>query len=97
MVAAQAALNTMSKGSIQELKSLSNPPLMVNWTTSLVVILLSGDAKPCDWRKSQASMANPNAFLENLRNFDANSITMRMIRSCQKVIRVNGLSEGEIA
>ena len=70
---------------------------MVNWTTSLVVILLSGEAKPCDWRKAQKHMANPNAFLDNLRNFDANSITMRSIKSCQKIIRVHELNEGEIA
>ena len=97
MAAAQLTLNAFTNRSIGEVKALANPPPMVNWTTSLVVILLSGDPKPCDWRTAQKYMNNPNAFLENLRNFDANRITMRMIRSCQKIIRVNELSEGEIA
>jgi len=63
---------------------------------SLVRILLSGDIRLCSWKECQKMMANPAAFLDSFRNFDASGVTMRMIRACQKVIRADGLSESEL-
>ena len=93
MEAARPTLNAIQKSHIAEIKSLSSPPISLKWAMSLVVIFLTGETKPCDWRGAQKAMGNPAAFMDSLQNFDANYITMRMIKACQKIIRVNGLSE----
>ena len=69
---AEAALNTLDKKSLGELKSLSSPPAGVDDVTSAVIWLLNKGKKPGDlsWNAAKKMMNNVDQFLQTLINFD---------------------------
>lgn len=69
---AEAALGTLDKKSITELKSLASPPAGVDDVTAAVIWLTNGGKKPSDisWNGAKKMMANVDQFLNVLISFD---------------------------
>ncbi|KAF0872636.1 DYH9 protein, partial [Crocuta crocuta] len=86
LTAAQAALNTLNKTNLTELKSFGAPPLAVSNVTAAVMTLIAPRGKvPKDrsWKAAKVSMAKVDAFLDSLVNFDKENIH----ENCLKAIR----------
>ena len=81
--AALAALDSLDKSKIQEVKSFKNPPLLVGVTMEAVCILLG---KKPDWKESQKLLADMQ-FLQNLKTYDKDNIEHKRIRKLQKYIK----------
>merc|ERR1719163_1794361 len=74
MEAAKEAVNCLSKTSIQELKGFGKPPPECIEVCAAVAFLLLGEKKKQDWRFATKMMGNPQAFLDQIADFDANNI-----------------------
>ena len=70
--AAIAALDSLEKKALTELKSLSSPPAKVDLVTTGVIVLLSTGKVPKDvsWGAAKKMMGNVDQFLNQLLNFD---------------------------
>ena len=70
--AAEAALNSLEKKALGELKSLSSPPAKVDLVTAGVIVLLSTGKVPKDlsWGAAKKMMGNVDQFLTQLLDFD---------------------------
>lgn len=73
MKAAEEAVACLDKKSIQELKSLANPPAQV-FDVSKAVLLLKGEKKNFAWANAQKMMNNPQKFIEDIQAFDGSNI-----------------------
>jgi len=61
----------MGIGDFREVKALSSPPDAVIKTFSMALRAIRQDKKTSGtWKEVQASMANPNNFLDSMKNFD---------------------------
>merc|ERR1719191_1032583 len=74
MEAAKEAVNCLSKTAIQELKGFGKPPPECIEVCAAVAFLLLGEKKKQDWRFATKMMGNPQAFLDQIAEFDANNI-----------------------
>ncbi|XP_049632688.1 dynein axonemal heavy chain 9 [Suncus etruscus] len=86
LIAAQAALNTLNKTNLTELKSFGSPPLAVSNVSAAVMTLMAPGGKvPKDrsWKAAKVSMAKIDGFLDSLTNFDKENIH----ENCLKAIR----------
>ncbi|XP_032178864.1 dynein heavy chain 9, axonemal isoform X1 [Mustela erminea] len=86
LTAAQAALNTLNKTNLTELKSFGAPPPAVSNVTAAVMTLTArGGRVPKDrsWKAAKVTMAKVDGFLDSLVNFDKENIP----ESCLKAIR----------
>ncbi|XP_055687854.1 dynein beta chain, ciliary [Lutzomyia longipalpis] len=73
---AEAALNTLDKKNLTELKSFGTPPPDVVKVTEAVLILFSKGKIPKDrsWKACRAMMGKADTFLGNLKTFDKENI-----------------------
>ncbi|XP_069339362.1 dynein axonemal heavy chain 9 [Eulemur rufifrons] len=86
LTAAQAALNTLNKTNLTELKSFGSPPLAVSNVSAAVMVLTAPRGKvPKDrsWKAAKVTMAKVDGFLDSLINFDKENIH----ENCLKAIR----------
>uniref|UniRef100_A0A8C9J5L0 Dynein axonemal heavy chain 9 n=1 Tax=Piliocolobus tephrosceles TaxID=591936 RepID=A0A8C9J5L0_9PRIM len=86
LTAAQAALNTLNKTNLTELKSFGSPPLAVSNVSSAVMVLMApGGRVPKDrsWKAAKVTMAKVDGFLDSLINFNKENIH----ENCLKAIR----------
>uniref|UniRef100_A0A8C4MCH5 Dynein axonemal heavy chain 9 n=1 Tax=Equus asinus asinus TaxID=83772 RepID=A0A8C4MCH5_EQUAS len=86
LTAAQAALNTLNKTNLTELKSFGSPPLAVSNVSAAVMALTApGGRVPKDrsWKATKIIMAKVDSFLDSLINFDKENIH----ENCLKAIR----------
>ncbi|XP_016013564.2 dynein heavy chain 9, axonemal isoform X3 [Rousettus aegyptiacus] len=86
LTAAQAALNTLNKTNLTELKSFGSPPLAVSNVSAAVMALMAPEGKvPKDrsWKATKVVMAKVDGFLDSLINFDKENIH----ENCLKAIR----------
>ncbi|XP_069917496.1 dynein axonemal heavy chain 9 isoform X2 [Oryctolagus cuniculus] len=86
LTAAQAALNTLNKTNLTELKSFGSPPLAVSNVSAAVMVLMAPAGKvPKDrsWKAAKVTMAKVDSFLDALVNFDKENIH----ENCLKAIR----------
>ncbi|XP_023385619.1 dynein heavy chain 9, axonemal [Pteropus vampyrus] len=86
LTAAQAALNTLNKTNLTELKSFGSPPLAVSNVSAAVMALMAPGGKvPKDrsWKAAKVIMAKVDGFLDSLINFDKENIH----ENCLKAIR----------
>uniref|UniRef100_A0A8C5XER9 Dynein axonemal heavy chain 9 n=1 Tax=Microcebus murinus TaxID=30608 RepID=A0A8C5XER9_MICMU len=86
LTAAQAALNTLNKTNLTELKSFGSPPLAVSNVSAAVMVLTAPRGKvPKDrsWKAAKVAMAKVDGFLDSLINFDKENIH----ENCLKAIR----------
>uniref|UniRef100_A0A4W3JPZ5 Dynein axonemal heavy chain 11 n=1 Tax=Callorhinchus milii TaxID=7868 RepID=A0A4W3JPZ5_CALMI len=77
LVAATAALNTLNKVNLTELKTFPNPPVAVTNVTAAVMVLLAPRGKvPKDrsWKASKIFMGKVDDFLQALMHYDKEHI-----------------------
>lgn len=75
--AADAALNTLNKSNLTELKSFGKPPpAVVNVTAAVMVLRAPSEKIPKDrsWNQAKVMMAKVDQFLDSLINFDKENI-----------------------
>ncbi|XP_061653101.1 dynein axonemal heavy chain 11 [Phyllopteryx taeniolatus] len=92
--AANAALNTLNRLNLTELRTFPNPPAIVTNVTAAVVVLLAPQGKiPKDrsWKASKVVMSKVDDFLQALVNFDKEDIPEATV----KVVRDDYLSDPE--
>ncbi|XP_045020772.1 dynein axonemal heavy chain 9 isoform X1 [Bubalus bubalis] len=86
LTAAQAALNTLNKTNLTELKSFGSPPPAVSNVSAAVMVLIAPRGKvPKDrsWKAAKVTMAKVDGFLDSLVHFDKENIH----ENCLKAIR----------
>nr|XP_003818154.3 dynein axonemal heavy chain 9 isoform X2 [Pan paniscus] len=86
LTAAQAALNTLNKTNLTELKSFGSPPLAVSNVSAAVMVLMAPRGRvPKDrsWKAAKVTMAKVDGFLDSLINFNKENIH----ENCLKAIR----------
>ncbi|XP_074840744.1 dynein axonemal heavy chain 11 isoform X2 [Carettochelys insculpta] len=94
LVAATAALDTLNKVNLTELKAFPNPPVAVTNVTAAVMVLLAYKGKvPRDrsWKAAKVFMGKVDDFLQALINYDKEHIP----ESCLKVIKEQYLKDPE--
>ncbi|XP_033278738.2 dynein axonemal heavy chain 9 isoform X2 [Orcinus orca] len=86
LTAAQAALSTLSKTNLTELKSFGSPPPAVSNVSAAVMALMAPGGKvPKDrsWKAAKVTMAKVDGFLDSLIHFDKENIH----ENCLKAIK----------
>ncbi|XP_041937573.1 dynein heavy chain 11, axonemal [Alosa sapidissima] len=84
--AANAALNTLNRLNLTELRTFPNPPVIVTNVSAAVLVLLSPSGRiPKDrsWKAAKVVMSKVDDFLQALVNFDKEHIseaTVRVVR-----------------
>ncbi|XP_067623613.1 dynein beta chain, ciliary [Eurosta solidaginis] len=90
LVAAQAALNTLNKNNLTELKSFGSPPKAVVNVCAAVMVLLAKNGKiPRDrsWKASKLMMVRVDQFLFDLVNYNKDSIHPNIIEVLQDYLK----------
>ncbi|GAB0094138.1 hypothetical protein DMENIID0001_093740 [Sergentomyia squamirostris] len=82
---AAAALDTLDKKNLTELKSFGTPPPGVEQVTQAVLVLFGRGQIPKDrsWRACRAMMGKADTFLSNLKTFDKENIKDDTIAAIQ--------------
>ncbi|ETE63288.1 Dynein heavy chain 11, axonemal, partial [Ophiophagus hannah] len=96
LVAASAALNTLNKVNLSELKAFPNPPDAVTNVTAAVMVLLANKGKvPKDrtWKAAKLFMGKVDEFLQALINYDKEHIP----ENCLKVLKEHYLKDSEFS
>uniref|UniRef100_A0A670JQ67 Dynein axonemal heavy chain 11 n=1 Tax=Podarcis muralis TaxID=64176 RepID=A0A670JQ67_PODMU len=94
LVAATAALNTLNKVNLSELKAFPNPPIAVTNVTAAVMVLMANKGKvPKDrtWNAARLFMGKVDEFLQALINYDKEHIP----GNCLKVVKEHYLKDTE--
>ncbi|XP_030163941.1 dynein heavy chain 11, axonemal isoform X3 [Lynx canadensis] len=94
LVAATAALNTLNRGNLTELKVFPNPPNAVTNVTAAVMVLLAPRGRvPKDrsWKAAKVFMGKVDDFLQALINYDKEHIP----ENCLKVVNEQYLKDPE--
>ncbi|CAH0551274.1 unnamed protein product [Brassicogethes aeneus] len=84
LIAAQAALNTLNKNNLTEMKSFPNPPEAVVDVCSAVVVLFSPKgrvAKDRSWKAAKQLMGRIDTFLDNLINYDKENMSADVVKA----------------
>lgn len=91
LVAAQAALNTLNKNNLTELKSFGSPPKAVVNVCAAVMVLLATNGKiPRDrsWKTAKLMMVRVDQFLNDLLNYNKDNIHPNIIETLQEYLKV---------
>uniref|UniRef100_UPI0035900BF2 dynein axonemal heavy chain 17-like n=1 Tax=Myxine glutinosa TaxID=7769 RepID=UPI0035900BF2 len=86
LINAEAALNTLNKNNLTELKSFGAPPPAVANVAAAVMILLAPKGKVSkdrSWKASKVGMAKVDAFLDRLKNYDKENIPETILKAIQ--------------
>ncbi|XP_025160705.1 dynein beta chain, ciliary-like [Harpegnathos saltator] len=86
---AEAALDTLNKNNLTELKSFGTPPAAVANVAEAVLVLFSPKGKvPRDrsWKACRVMMGSIDGFLAQLRNYDKENIHPDVVRAIQPYI-----------
>ncbi|XP_018352750.1 PREDICTED: dynein heavy chain 9, axonemal-like [Trachymyrmex septentrionalis] len=86
---AEAALDTLNKNNLTELKSFGSPPDAVLMVAQAVLVLFAPGGKiPKDrsWKACRAIMGSIDGFLSNLRNYDKENIHPEVVKAVQPYI-----------
>lgn len=81
----------LTKGHIGEMKALGSPPVLVILTSKVVMTLLgerfgANDPDEKVWKKAATNMNNPMKFLEQIINFNGESIDTGILESVGKLM-----------
>nr|XP_032294976.1 dynein heavy chain 9, axonemal [Drosophila virilis] len=90
LVAAQAALNTLNKNNLTELKSFGSPPKAVVNVCAAVMVLLATNGKiPRDrsWKTAKLMMVRVDQFLNDLLNYNKDNIHPNIIETLQEYLK----------
>lgn len=91
LVAAQAALNTLNKNNLTELKSFPQPPEAVVSVCAAVLVLFSKRGRiPKDkgWKECKQMMNKVDQFLYDLINYDKDNISPEIIKAVQEFTKL---------
>ncbi|CAD7696266.1 unnamed protein product [Ostreobium quekettii] len=89
---AEAALNSLDKASLGELKSFGSPAAEVVQVVSACMVLTAPGGKiPKDlsWNAGKKFMGNVDAFLKSLLNFDKDNVPVNCVEKVEKDYLVN--------
>ncbi|XP_075626516.1 dynein axonemal heavy chain 9 isoform X3 [Balearica regulorum gibbericeps] len=90
LAAAQAALNTLNKKNLTELRSFGSPPSAVSNVTAAVMVLMAPGGKiPKDrsWKAAKVAMARVDSFLDSLIKFDKENIHENCLKALQPYLQ----------
>ncbi|XP_053970080.1 dynein beta chain, ciliary [Anastrepha ludens] len=90
LVAAQAALNTLNKNNLTELKSFGSPPKAVVNVCAAVMVLFAKNGKiPRDrsWKSAKLMMVRVDQFLFDLVNYNKDNIHPNIIEVLQEYLK----------
>uniref|UniRef100_A0A1I8M0L3 Dynein heavy chain n=1 Tax=Musca domestica TaxID=7370 RepID=A0A1I8M0L3_MUSDO len=90
LVAAQAALNTLNKNNLTELKSFGSPPKAVVNVCAAVMVLFANNGKiPRDrsWKAAKLMMVRVDQFLNDLVNYNKDNIHPNIIEVLQGYLK----------
>ncbi|NWY63744.1 DYH9 protein, partial [Erithacus rubecula] len=90
LAAAQAALNTLNKTNLTELRSFGSPPAAVSNVTAAVMVLTApGGRIPKDrsWKAAKVAMARVDSFLDSLINFNKENIHENCLKALQPYLQ----------
>lgn len=90
MRAAIAALDTLDKNNLTELKSFGSPAQAVVDVASAVLVLMTKGKIPKDrsWKACKVMMGNVGQFLDNLKNYDKKNISPDVIKALMPYLEV---------
>nr|XP_033200758.1 dynein beta chain, ciliary-like isoform X1 [Bombus vancouverensis nearcticus] len=86
---AEAALDTLNKNNLTELKSFGTPPEQVAMVAQAVLVLFSPRGqipKDRSWKACKAMMGHVDTFLSQLRNYDKENIHPEVVKAIQPYI-----------
>uniref|UniRef100_A0A1A9VM43 AAA+ ATPase domain-containing protein n=1 Tax=Glossina austeni TaxID=7395 RepID=A0A1A9VM43_GLOAU len=89
LVAAQAALNTLNKNNLTELKSFGSPPKAVVNVCAAVMVLLAVNGKiphNRSWKAAKLMMVRVDQFLNDLINYNKENIHPNIIDLLEKYL-----------
>ncbi|NXG00742.1 DYH9 protein, partial [Sakesphorus luctuosus] len=90
LAAAQAALNTLNKTNLTELRSFGSPPSAVSNVTAAVMVLTAPGGKiPKDrsWKAAKVVMARVDGFLDSLIKFNKENIHENCLKALQPYLQ----------
>ncbi|NWI20364.1 DYH9 protein, partial [Crypturellus soui] len=90
LAAAQAALNTLNKTNLTELRSFGSPPSAVSNVTAAVMVLMAPSGKiPKDrsWKAARVAMARVDGFLDALMKFNKENIHENCLKALQPYLQ----------
>lgn len=82
--AALAALDTLRKEDVNELKAYKQPPELVMRVIGAVQVCLQ--QKP-DWKDALKLISDPQKFLDSLKNYDKDNMTDKLLSSIEKYLK----------
>ena len=86
MEAAAAAVDCLDKNSIGELKGFGKPPPECVDVCAAAAFLLRNEKKKIDWKAAQKMMSNPQAFIDEVKTFNANEIPENTLKEVDAII-----------
>lgn len=87
--AAAEALNNIKREDLQELKAFNNPPIHVKIVCQMCTVLRPTNEKLDEtWADSKKMLGN-NRLLDLLKEYPKDSMTEKMFRSCQRILKDN--------
>ena len=99
VTSALAALDTLSKESIGELKNYSNPPAGVDDVLSAVMYMISPPGKLCkdvSFKAGKKEIGNPADFVARLKGMDLDNIPRANINAVVKILTAKEIDPVEI-
>ncbi|CAK9799022.1 Dynein beta chain, ciliary [Anthophora plagiata] len=86
---AEAALDTLNKNNLTELKSFGTPPEQVAMVVQAVLVLFAARGqipKDRSWKACKAMMGSVDTFLSQLRNYEKENIHPEIVKAIQPYI-----------
>lgn len=80
---ALAALDTLNKGDIGEMKNYATPPEDLVLVMDAVCVLLS---RPTGWPEAKSLMSNPGQFIETLQKYDKDKIPKAVLKKLKRYV-----------
>jgi dynein heavy chain len=84
MLAAKDAVDCLTKKSIQELKSLPQPPKEV-LDVAKAIQIMRGDKRNTGWQSAQKMMNNPIKFIEEIQNYNKEEIDDWILKEVEPI------------
>lgn len=96
MEAAKAAVDCLSKPSIQEMKALGSPPAAVLDVAKALLMVLKKEKKNYQWGNAQKMMGNPGQFLADVQAYNANEIDEWILKGLEPILSQDGFNQKDM-
>ena len=91
---ALAALDTLDKNGIVEMKAYNNPAEEIVLVSSAVCLMMG---KKENWDEGKKLMNNPNEFIQNLKDFNKDNIKESLLKKIKKYTKNEKFTAENIA